>query len=239
MAASEMASAHGSMLAATGRSTRTGPGTNGTMLRKIVWIANQTARFNTTPTTAAVIADSAPEPMLADPAFCLDQDAVHHRDLPRRFAEGQRGDAQSCPKGLAERHGLRSCRLGDRIGANVLMAGMVGPPAHQGRDDWAVALRGDRRPPARIERCGHAVGQRGRTLGSGPPTAAGGGPRPRYSASGITPGAPLEVASNNCGSSCAAAPSSKFDTVTPTSRIACAVGRTDRIRSRLTSRSSA
>ena len=37
------------------------------------------------------------EPVLADPALLLDQDAVHDRDLPGRAAEGERGDAQPRP----------------------------------------------------------------------------------------------------------------------------------------------
>src|SRR5258707_12599803 len=36
------------------------------------------------------------------PVFYLDQDAVHHRDLPRRAAKAQHGNPQPDPKGLAE-----------------------------------------------------------------------------------------------------------------------------------------
>ena len=43
------------------------------------------------------------EPALADPALLLDQNAVHHRDLPGRPAEAERGDLRPDPYGLTER----------------------------------------------------------------------------------------------------------------------------------------
>ena len=42
------------------------------------------------------------KPALGDPVLFLDQDAVHHRDLPGRAAETQYGDPQPDPKGFAE-----------------------------------------------------------------------------------------------------------------------------------------
>src|SRR5262245_50514431 len=59
-AAIESASAQGSTLLRRGASKANGKIRIGSTSRKTVWIANQTARFNTTPTTAAVMAESAP-----------------------------------------------------------------------------------------------------------------------------------------------------------------------------------
>jgi hypothetical protein len=47
------------------------------------------------------------KPGLADPALLLDQDAVHHGDLPGRPAKGQKRDARPHPHGLAERDSVR------------------------------------------------------------------------------------------------------------------------------------
>src|SRR5690349_12809695 len=58
-AATASASAQGSTLAGSGASNANGKARTGTVARKIVWIANQTARLRTTPTTAAVRADNA------------------------------------------------------------------------------------------------------------------------------------------------------------------------------------
>ena len=44
------------------------------------------------------------EALLADPALLLDEDAVHHRDLPGRAAEAVERDARPGPQRLAERH---------------------------------------------------------------------------------------------------------------------------------------
>jgi hypothetical protein len=38
------------------------------------------------------------ETLLPDPLFFVDQDAVHHRDLPGRAAKAQRRDAGKCAK---------------------------------------------------------------------------------------------------------------------------------------------
>src|SRR5215210_9168428 len=59
-AATDSRSAHGLMLVRTGASKAKGPHATGRTSAKMVWIANQIARFRTTPTTAAVIADRAP-----------------------------------------------------------------------------------------------------------------------------------------------------------------------------------
>ena len=42
------------------------------------------------------------EPAFGDPVLLLDQDAVHHRDLPGRAAEAEHGDPQPDPEGFAE-----------------------------------------------------------------------------------------------------------------------------------------
>jgi hypothetical protein len=46
------------------------------------------------------------EPRLADPALLLDEDAVHHRDLPGGTAEAERRDLRPDPDGLAEGHAM-------------------------------------------------------------------------------------------------------------------------------------
>src|SRR5581483_1862655 len=58
-AATESSKAQTSTLANFGASNESGKARIGVVSRKTVWIANQIARFNTTPTTAAVMADSA------------------------------------------------------------------------------------------------------------------------------------------------------------------------------------
>ncbi|MGX1293435.1 hypothetical protein AB7M75_003343 [Bradyrhizobium ottawaense] len=42
------------------------------------------------------------EAAFGDPFLLLDQDAVHHRDLARRPAEAQAGDAEPDAKGFTE-----------------------------------------------------------------------------------------------------------------------------------------
>jgi hypothetical protein len=42
------------------------------------------------------------ESLLADPAFLLDEDAVHHRDLPGRPAEAQQRNPRPDPNGLGQ-----------------------------------------------------------------------------------------------------------------------------------------
>src|SRR5207249_7448118 len=59
-AAIESASAHGLTLLHRGASNANGKTRTGSTALNTAWIANQTARFSTTPTTAAVIADKAP-----------------------------------------------------------------------------------------------------------------------------------------------------------------------------------
>src|SRR5262249_5168942 len=59
-AAIESASAHGLTLLHLGASKANGKARIGSTSLNTAWIANQTARFSTTPTTAAVIADRAP-----------------------------------------------------------------------------------------------------------------------------------------------------------------------------------
>jgi hypothetical protein len=67
-AATARPSAEASRLATTGRSTRIGPALKWRTSWKIVRIANQTARFRMTPTTAAVMAQRTPaRPVAAQP----------------------------------------------------------------------------------------------------------------------------------------------------------------------------
>ena len=47
------------------------------------------------------------KPLLGDPALLLDQDAVHHRDLPGGAAEAQRRDAHPGPERLAQADAMR------------------------------------------------------------------------------------------------------------------------------------
>src|SRR5262249_62253600 len=58
-AAIDSARAHGSTVTNFGASNDNGNAWTGTVSRNTVWIANQMARFKTTPTTAAVMAESA------------------------------------------------------------------------------------------------------------------------------------------------------------------------------------
>src|SRR5262249_15334640 len=51
--------AHGSKVKKFGASNNSGNARTGTVWRNTLWIANQMARFKTTPTTAAVMAESA------------------------------------------------------------------------------------------------------------------------------------------------------------------------------------
>jgi hypothetical protein len=46
------------------------------------------------------------EPLLRYPAFLLDQDAVHHRNLPCRAAEAQRRNPHPRPEGFIQRHAV-------------------------------------------------------------------------------------------------------------------------------------
>ena len=43
------------------------------------------------------------EPVLADPLFLVDEDAVHHSDLPRRPAKAKGSDLSPCPCSLGQR----------------------------------------------------------------------------------------------------------------------------------------
>ena len=56
------------------------------------------------------------EAVLADPPLLLDDDAMHHRDLARRAAEGKRRDAGPYFHGLAERHAMVRRLLGHLVG---------------------------------------------------------------------------------------------------------------------------
>ena len=48
------------------------------------------------------IVEGVQKPLLRDPALLLDQDAVHHGDLPGGTAEAQRRDPHPCPEGLVQ-----------------------------------------------------------------------------------------------------------------------------------------
>ncbi len=53
------------------------------------------------------IVERVQEPVLAEPALLLDEDAMHHGDLPGRPAEGERGDPRPHPYGLGEGDAVR------------------------------------------------------------------------------------------------------------------------------------
>src|SRR6266567_3381272 len=91
-AATESASAHGSTLASFGASKASRKARTGSVSRKTVWIANQIARFSTTPTTAAVIADRAPLSAL----------------LPRRTS------MKGAPKNIQRKHGVNVTHVASR-----------------------------------------------------------------------------------------------------------------------------
>src|SRR4051794_6666367 len=84
-AAADRTTAHTFTLASIGASTESGPHAIGSTSAKTVWIANQTARFKTTPTTAAVMADSAPASAW----------------LPRRIS------MKGAPRKIQRKHGIR------------------------------------------------------------------------------------------------------------------------------------
>ncbi len=59
---------------------------------------------------AGAIAQGVQEPRFADPAPFLDDDPVHHRDLPGRAAEAERRDAQPDPERRAEADAVQGRR---------------------------------------------------------------------------------------------------------------------------------
>jgi len=58
------------------------------------------------------IAQGVQKPRLADPFLLVDDDTVHHRDLPGRAAKAERGDPQPDAQRLAERDAVRRHRSG-------------------------------------------------------------------------------------------------------------------------------
>src|SRR3984893_1052756 len=70
-AATERARAHGSTVTKFGASNDNGNARTGTVSRNTLWIANQMARFKTTPTTAAVMAESAALSALLPRSFSM------------------------------------------------------------------------------------------------------------------------------------------------------------------------
>ena len=65
------------------------------------------------PRQHGAVAQCVQEARLADPALFLDDDAVHHRDLPGRAAEAERRDPQPDSEGVAEADAVR--RAGGRV----------------------------------------------------------------------------------------------------------------------------
>ena len=59
------------------------------------------------------------EPALGDPVFFLDQDAVHHRDLPGRAAEAEHGDPKPDAESLTEADAVIVCLCGTGFGGLV------------------------------------------------------------------------------------------------------------------------
>ena len=59
------------------------------------------------------------KPALRDPVLFLDQDAVHHRDLPGRAAETQHGDPQPDPEGFTEADAVTEVAGGTGLGRLV------------------------------------------------------------------------------------------------------------------------
>ena len=90
------------------------------------------------------------EAVFGDPAPLLDEDAVHHRDLPGRPAEGQGGDAAPDGDRLGQaRHAQTERRgVGHRDVGAVRHVGFRLPCARRGR-----AVRGVRRPRGRPAPC--------------------------------------------------------------------------------------
>ena len=82
------------------------------------------------------------EPRLADPALLVDEDAVHHRDLPGRAAEGQRRDPQPDPHRLGE---------GDAVRAVPAAAPSRRPPRSRARSGCSASC-GSRRSASRHQR---------------------------------------------------------------------------------------
>ena len=83
------------------------------------------------------------EPVLADPALLLDEDAVHDGDLPGRAAEGQRGDRAPRPA----RPRRRGCRA--RARRSLAVARRSRPPPESRRSCRRSALpRASRASPA-------------------------------------------------------------------------------------------
>src|SRR5215831_17050933 len=84
------------------------------------------------------------EAALRNPMLLVDQDAMHHRNLPGRAAEAQSGDPQPDPESLAETDAMRGIAVGslDRscvhlrlhfVGRPVVrLAGGVAAPAIEG-----------------------------------------------------------------------------------------------------------
>ena len=78
------------------------------------------------------------EPVFADPALLVDDDAMHHRDLAGRTAEAQRGDAQPDPdrigKGDAVIAGSRRGGAGGSGGFRTF--GHRPAPGRRGGQSW-------------------------------------------------------------------------------------------------------
>src|SRR5438034_7716907 len=91
-AATDSARAHGSTVRKFGASNDNGNARMGTVSRKTVWIANQIARLRITPTTAAVMADSAALSGL----------------LPRSFS------TNGAPRKIQRKHGVKVTQVASK-----------------------------------------------------------------------------------------------------------------------------
>ena len=59
------------------------------------------------------------EPALGNPVLLLDENAMHHRDLPGRAAKAQDGDPQPDPEGFAKADAVAGISFGGRVGRRI------------------------------------------------------------------------------------------------------------------------
>src|SRR4029077_3620856 len=104
-AAIESPSANQFTLASLGASNDNGNMRTGTVSRKTVWIANQIARFKITPTTAAVMAES----------------AALSGWLPRSFS------TNGAPRKIQRKHGVKVTQVAKRPPSVPASMGASGP----------------------------------------------------------------------------------------------------------------
>ena len=101
------------------------------------------------------------EPGFRDPAAFLDQDAMHHRDLPRRSAEAQQRDPRPYADRLAEADTMRgsriagACRGGASAGVARASASTPPLPGRSGRRRRPVVRLVLQRAAPGVERVVH------------------------------------------------------------------------------------